>query len=49
MLTAHGMGGVMKHLTNLAIAAGMIFIKLYADVISFNSIELSGVNLLAIY
>ena len=40
------MGGVMKHLTNLAIAAGVfIFTKLYADVISFNSIELSGVNL----
>lgn len=36
----------MKHLTNLAIAAGVfIFTKLYADVISFNSIELSGVNL----
>jgi steroid 5-alpha reductase family enzyme len=40
------MGGVMKHLTNLIIAAGVfIFTKLYADVISFNSIELSGVNL----
>jgi steroid 5-alpha reductase family enzyme len=40
------MGGMMKHLTNLAIAAGVfIFTKLYADVISFNSIELSGVNL----
>lgn len=36
----------MKHLTNLAIAAGaFIFTKLYADAISFNSIELSGVNL----
>ena len=36
----------MKHLTNLVIAAGVfIFTKLYADVISFNSIELSGVNL----
>ena len=36
----------MKHLTNLAITAGVfIFTKLYADVISFNSIELSGVNL----
>ena len=36
----------MKHLTNLAIAAGVfIFTKLYADAISFNSIELSGVNL----
>ena len=36
----------MKHLTNLAIAAGVfIFTKLYADAIYFNSIELSGVNL----
>ena len=36
----------MKHLTNLTIAAGIfIFTKLYADAISFNSIELSGVNL----
>ena len=36
----------MKHLTNLAIAAGVfIFTKLYADAISFNSIELSGENL----
>ena len=36
----------MKHLTNLAITAGVfIFTKLYADAISFNSIELSGVNL----
>jgi steroid 5-alpha reductase family enzyme len=40
------MGGMMKHLTNLAIAAGVfIFTKLYADAISFNSIEMSGVNL----
>jgi steroid 5-alpha reductase family enzyme len=40
------MGGMMKHLINLAIAAGVfIFTKLYADAISFNSIELSGVNL----
>jgi steroid 5-alpha reductase family enzyme len=40
------MGGIMKHLTNLAIAAGVfIFTKLYADAISFNSVELSGVNL----
>jgi steroid 5-alpha reductase family enzyme len=40
------MGGMMKHLTNLTIAAGIfIFTKLYADAISFNSIELSGVNL----
>src|SRR6056300_543320 len=40
------MGGMMKHLTNLAIATGVfIFTKLYADAISFNSIELSGVNL----
>jgi len=37
---------MMKHLTNLAIAAGVfIFTKLYADAISFNSIEISGVNL----
>ncbi|MDB4253696.1 DUF1295 domain-containing protein [Gammaproteobacteria bacterium] len=37
---------MMKHLTNLAIAVGVfIFTKLYADAISFNSIELSGVNL----
>ncbi|MDA9971453.1 DUF1295 domain-containing protein [Gammaproteobacteria bacterium] len=37
---------MMKHLTNLAIAAGVfIFTKLYADAISFNSIELSEVNL----
>ena len=36
----------MKHVTNLTIAAGVfIFTKLYADAISFNSIELSGVNL----
>jgi len=36
----------MKHLTNLTIAAGVfIFTKLYADVISFNSIELSGESL----
>jgi len=36
----------MKHLTNLTIAAGVfLFTKLYADAISFNSIELSGVNL----
>ena len=40
------MGGMIKHLTNLAIAAGVfIFTKLYADAISFNSIELSGVNM----
>ena len=37
---------MMKHLTNLTIAAGVfLFTKLYADAISFNSIELSGVNL----
>lgn len=37
---------MMKHLTHLAIAAGVfIFTKLYADAISFNSIEMSGVNL----
>jgi len=36
----------MKHLTNLTIAAGVfIFTKLYADAISFNSIEVSGINL----
>ncbi|MDG2346896.1 MAG: DUF1295 domain-containing protein [SAR86 cluster bacterium] len=36
----------MKHLTNLTIAAGVfLFTKLYAVAISFNSIELSGVNL----
>ena len=36
----------MKHLINLAIAAGVfIFTKLYSDAISFNSIEMSGVNL----
>ena len=35
----------MKHLTNLTIAAGVfIFTKLYADAISFNSIDISGVN-----
>ena len=40
------MGVMMKHLTNLAIAVGVfIFTKLYADAISFNSIEISGVNL----
>ena len=36
----------MKHLTYLSIAAGVfIFTKLYADAISFNSIEVSGMNL----
>ena len=36
----------MKHLTNLTIAVGVfLFTKFYADIISFNSIELSGVNL----
>ena len=36
----------MKHLTNLTIAAGVfIFTKLYADAISFNSIDISGLNL----
>ena len=35
------MGGIMKHLTNLAIAAGVfIFTKLYAGAISFNSVEI---------
>ena len=38
----------MKHLTNLTIAAGVfIFTKIYADAISFNSIELSNVNLVS--
>ena len=38
----------MKHLTNLTIAAGVfIFTKIYADAISFNSIELLGVNLVS--
>ena len=37
----------MKHLINLGIAAGVfIFTKTYADLISFNSIEISGTNLL---
>ena len=37
---------MMKHLTNLTIAVGVFFFtKFYADIISFNSIELSGVNL----
>ena len=37
----------MKHITNLTIAAGVfLFTKIYADVISFNSIEISGVNLI---
>ena len=36
----------MKHLTNLAIAAGVfIFTKLYAEIISFNSIDFAGSNL----
>ena len=36
----------MKHLTNLAIAAGVfIFTKLYAEIISFNSIYFEGSNL----
>ena len=38
----------MKHLTNLTIAAGVfIFTKIYADAISFNSIEFLGVNLVS--
>ena len=38
----------MKHLTNLTIAAGVfIFTKIYADAISFNSIEFSSVNLVS--
>ena len=37
----------MKHLTNLAIAAGVfIFTKLYAEIISFNSIDFEGSNLI---
>ena len=37
----------MKHIAHLTIAAGVfLFTKIYADVISFNSIELSGVNLI---
>ena len=40
------MGGIVKHLTNLAIAAGVyIFTKLYAGIISFNSIDFEGANL----
>ena len=38
----------MKHLTNLTIAAGVfIFTKIYADAISFNSIEFAGDNLVS--
>jgi len=37
----------MKHLINLVIAAGVfVFTKTYADLISYNSIEISGKNLL---
>jgi len=37
----------MKHLTNLAIAAGVfIFTKLYAETISYNSIDFDGSNLI---
>ena len=37
----------MKHLTNLAIAAGVfIFTKFYADIISHNSIDYDGSNLI---
>ena len=40
------MGGIVKHLANLAIAAGVfIFTKLYAEIISFNSIDFEGSNL----
>ena len=40
------MGGIVKHLINLAIAAGVyIFTKLYAGIISFNSIDFEGANL----
>ena len=36
----------MKHLINLAIAAGVfIFTKLYAEIISYNSIDFEGANL----
>ena len=48
MLIGYADGREMKHLINLAIAAGVfIFTKFYADVISFNSIELSGANLVS--
>ena len=41
------MGGIMKHLTNLAIAVGVfIFTKLYAEIISYNSIDFDGSNLI---
>ena len=37
----------MKHLINMAIAAAVfIFTKTYAELISFNSIQVSGTNLL---
>ena len=40
------MGGIVKHLINIAIAAGVfIFTKLYAEIISFNSIDFEGANL----
>ena len=40
------MGGIVKHLINIAIAAGVfIFTKLYAGIISFNSIDFEGANL----
>ena len=40
------MGGILKHLINLTIAAGVfIFTKLYAEVISFDSIDFEGSNL----
>ena len=40
------MGGIVKHLINLAIAAGVfIFTKLYAEIISYNSIDFEGANL----
>ena len=41
------MGGLMQHLIYLAIAAGVfIFTKIFAGLISANSIEVSGANLL---
>jgi len=41
------MAGMIKHISNLAITAGVfLFTKIYADIISFNSIELSGMNLI---
>jgi len=45
--SSHKVKNNMKHLINLVIAAGVfIFTKIYAGLISFNSIEISGTNLL---